>query len=127
MELGRIGTFIRGSGLTKADLQAEGVGAIHYGQIHTYYNTHTTQTKSFVSPTLARRLKRVNQGDLIIATTSEDIEGICRCVAWLGEAQIVTGGHTAIFKHKQDPKYIAYAFQTEIFLCKKQRLPMVSR
>ncbi|WP_104708617.1 restriction endonuclease subunit S [Helicobacter felis] len=115
MELGRIGTFVRGSGLTKADLQAEGVGAIHYGQIHTYYNTHTTQTKSFISPALARRLKKARHGNLIITGVSEDIEGVCKAVAYLGKADICISGDIFAYSHKQDPKYIAYAFQTDYF------------
>ncbi len=38
-----------------------------------------------MSQELARKLKKVNSGDLIIAITSENIEDVCKCVAWLGD------------------------------------------
>ncbi|WP_104629565.1 restriction endonuclease subunit S [Helicobacter bizzozeronii] len=127
VELGEIGKFVRGSGLTKADLYPDNqggklVGAIHYGEIHTYYKNHTDKVISFVSPLLAQKLKKVDEGDIIIAVTSEDIAGVCCAVAWLGDAQIVTGGHTAIFKHSQISKFIAYWLQSEYFSGQKRNI-----
>ena len=49
-KLGEIGTFVRGNGLQKKDFTECGVGCIHYGQIYTYYNLFTTETKSLVDP-----------------------------------------------------------------------------
>lgn len=66
------------------------------------------KTMSFVSEKSAIKLKKVNHGDVIIAKTSENVEDVCKSVAYLGKDDIVTGGHTAIFKHKQNPKYISY-------------------
>ena len=70
---------------------------------------------------MAKKLKKVNKGDLIIASTSEDIEGVCKAVAWLGDEEIVTGGHSTILKHNQNPKYIAYYFQTPMFFDQKRK------
>ena len=41
---------------------------------------------------------------------------------WLGEEKIVTGGHTAILKHNQNSKFLAYYFQTEAFHNQKRKL-----
>lgn len=122
VKLGEIGTIIRGNGLQKKDLTEDGVGCIHYGQIYTYYGAYTYETKSFVSPELAAKLTKVNTGDIVIATTSENIEDVCKCVAWLGENEIVTGGHTAILKHNQNPKYISYYLQTSSFFQQKCKI-----
>ena len=119
--LGSFGALIRGNGLQKKDFTENGIGCIHYGQIYTHYGTFTDKTKSFVSPELAKKLKKVNKGDLIIASTSEDIEGVCKAVAWLGDEEIVTGGHSTILKHNQNPKYIAYYFQTPMFFDQKRK------
>lgn len=121
MALGDIGTFVRGNGLQKKDFVESGVGCIHYGQIYTYYGTYTSKTKSFVNPDLASHLCKVSRGDLVIACTSENIEDVCKSVAWLGEDDIVTGGHACVFKHNQNPKYIAYFFQTEAFFVQKKK------
>ena len=119
--LGEIGELIRGNGLQKKDFVESGVGCIHYGQIYTYYGTFADKTKSFVSDELAKKLKKVNQGDLVIASTSENIEDVCKVVAWLGEEEVVTGGHATIFKHRQNPKYLAYYFQTPTFFDQKKK------
>ncbi len=120
-KLGEIGTFIRGNGLQKKDFTDSGVGCIHYGQIYTHYGFYTTQTKSFVDESLAKKLTKVQKGDIIIACTSENIEDICKAVAWLGDEDIVTGGHACVFTHNESPKYISYFFQTEMFFQQKKK------
>jgi len=120
-EMGEIGEFVRGSGLQKKDFTESGIGCIHYGQIYTYYGPFTDKTKSFVSIELAKKLKKVQPNDLVIASTSENVEDVCKATAWLGETEIVTGGHVTIFKHKENPKYLAYYTQTESFFEQKKK------
>lgn len=117
--LGEIGTFVRGNGLQKTDFREEGVGCIHYGQIYTYYGMFTNKTKSFVSPELASKLKKVEQGDIVLACTSENIEDVCMCVVWEGEETIVTGGHSSIYKHNENPRFIAYFLKSKAFEVQK--------
>ncbi len=63
--LGELGQFIRGHGLQKSDLTNKGAPAIHYGEIHTYYNTWATMTKSFIDPVLAARLRQAKGSSTI--------------------------------------------------------------
>ena len=116
-----MGTFVRGNGLQKKDFTAEGVGCIHYGQIYTRLNTFTDKTITFCSEDVAKKLTPVHHGDLIIACTSENVEDVCKSVAWLGEEDIVTGGHACVFSHNENPKYIAYLLQTENFFQQKKK------
>jgi len=119
--LGDVGEFIRGNGLQKSDLTVSGVGAIHYGQIHTIYGVWTDETKSFVTEEKARRLRKARPGDLVIATTSEDDAAVAKAVAWVGENEIAVSGDAYIYRHSLEPKYVAYFFQTEQFQSKKTR------
>ncbi len=119
--MGEIGTFIRGNGLQKKDFTESGVGCIHYGQIYTHYGTFATKTKSFVSEKLASKLLKIENGDIVLACTSENIEDVAKAVAWLGKETIVTGGHSVVFKHTANPKYIAYFMQTALFFNQKKR------
>lgn len=109
-KLGEIAEIIRGNGLQKSDFVDSGVGCIHYGQIYTKYGAFADKTITYVTPELAKTLKTVSTGDLVVAITSENVEDVCKCVAWLGGDDIVTGGHAAIVKHKQNPKYLSYIF-----------------
>ena len=115
MKMSEIGTFIRGNGLQKKDFTESGVPCIHYGQIYTYYGTFATKTKSFVSEETATKCKKAHSGNLIFATVSENIEDVCKCVAWLGNEEICISGDSLAFNHNQNPKYLAYYFQTFAF------------
>lgn len=119
--LGELGTFTRGTGLQKSDFVDEGFPCIHYGQIYTRFKTFTDKTLTFVEEELAQKLLHADSGDLIIATTSENVEDVCKSVAWLGEGQIVTGGHACVYHHNQNPKYMAYFFQTDYFHNQKKK------
>lgn len=120
-KLGEIGTFTRGNGLQKKDFTDVGIGCIHYGQIYTYYGTSASQIKTHVNNELARKLAKVNTGNLVIACTSENIDDVCKAVAWLGNEEIVTGEHACVFSHNEEPKYIAYFFQTSSFDLQKKK------
>ena len=119
--LGEIGEFIRGNGIQKRDIQDSGFGCIHYGQIYTYYGLFADHTKSFIDPNLAEKRKKAYKGDLVIATTSENEEDVCKACAWLGEEPIAISGDAYIFRHHQNPKYISYCFQSELFQSQKKK------
>ena len=119
--LGEVGEFIRGNGLQKKDFTDTGVGCIHYGQIFTYYGLCANRTKSFVSAEKSNRFKKAQYGDLIIATTSENIEDVCKAVVWLGKDEIAISGDAYVYKHKQNPKYIAYVFKSQLFFEQKYK------
>ena len=119
--LGELGTFTRGNGLQKKDFTKEGIGCIHYGQIYTRFGAFADKTLTYVNRELASHLLQVEKGNLVIACTSENVEDICKSVAWLGEENICTGGHACVFRHNQNPKYISYFFQTEYFFNQKKK------
>lgn len=119
--LSSIGTIRRGNGLQKKDFVKSGVGCIHYGQIYTKFGAFAEKTLTFVNEELASHLLHIEIGDLVIACTSENVEDVCKAVAWLGEDTIVTGGHSCVLHHNQNPKYVAYFFQTESFQSQKRK------
>ncbi|ELH6590515.1 restriction endonuclease subunit S [Escherichia coli] len=116
-----IGEFIRGGTFQKKDFIDAGVGCIHYGQIYTYYGTYTEKTKTYISTALAKKCKKAQKGDLIIATTSENDEDVCKAVAWLGSEDIAVSSDACIYKHNLNPKYVSYFFQTEQFQNQKKQ------
>ncbi|MEA3504192.1 MAG: restriction endonuclease subunit S, partial [Bacteroidota bacterium] len=118
------GKFVRGGGLQKKDFTESGVGCIHYGQIYTYYGTYTNKTKTFVSEEFAKKARMAKYGDLIIATTSETDEDVCKAVAWLGKEEIAVSSDACFYQHNLNPKYVAYFFQTEQF--QKQKMPYIT-
>lgn len=120
-ELGEVGEFVRGNGLQKKDFTPEGMPCIHYGQIYTYYGVFATQTKTFISNDQWNRLKRAKTGSLIVATTSENADDVCKAVAWMGSDEVAVSGDAYIYSHKLDPKYVSYFFQSTDFNDQKKK------
>lgn len=56
-----------------------------------------------------------------MAVTSENIEDVCKCVAWLGNEKIAVSGHIAIIHHNQNAKYLSYFFHTKMFFEQKKK------
>ena len=57
-----------------------------------------------------------------MAVTSENIEDVCKCVAWFGEEDAAVSGHSAIIRHNQNAKYLVYYFHSSMFFLQKRKL-----
>lgn len=121
VRLGEIGKFTRGNGLQKKDFQEEGNPVIHYGQIYTQYGFSTDKVLSYVSDEIFSKLRKAQKNDILIATTSENIEDVGKSVVWLGDEEIGFSGDMYSYRTKQNPKFIAYFFQTNNFQKQKER------
>lgn len=119
--LGEIGEFTRGNGLQKKDFQEEGSPVIHYGQIYTKYSFSADKVLSYVSDEIFSKLRKAQKNDILIATTSENIEDVGKSVVWLGDEEIGFSGDMYSYRTKQNPKFIAYFFQTNDFQKQKER------
>ena len=61
-------------------------------------------------------------GDIVMAVTSENVEDVCSCTAWLGGESIAVSGHTAIIHHNQNAKYLSYYFHSSDFFRQKKKI-----
>lgn len=120
---GDIATLEKGKGLQKTDFTDEGIGCIHYGQIYTHFGISTTETLTCTSAEKAKKFTVVHPGDIVMASTSENVEDCGKSVVWLGSDDIVTGGHSIVIRTKQNPMYLAYVLQTPWF--QKQKVKKV--
>ena len=120
-KLGEVGTFIRGGGFLKKDYVENGIPCIHYGQIHTVLDTVTKKHLTSIPESLRSKTKFASKGDIIFAITSEDVEGSCKCTAWLGDYDVAVGGHAAIYKHSLFPAYVSYFAKSPYFYKAKEK------
>ena len=121
-KLGDFATISRGGSFQKKDFLAEGFPCIHYGQIYTRYALFAKNTFTFISAECAEKQKKASPGDVVMAVTSENIEDVCKCLAWLGDGEVAVSGHSAIIHHNQNPKYLVYYFHTAAFFAQKSKL-----
>lgn len=120
-KLGEVGTFLRGKNILKSDFVEKGFPCIHYGQIHTKFgistDTHLTET----SQEVYNKAIIASKNDVLIAITSEDLEGSCKATAWLGDYDVAVSAHAAVFKHNLNPKYIVYYLKSQSFYIAKSK------
>ena len=121
-KLGEIATISRGGNFQKKDFLTEGVPCIHYGQIYTKYGLFADKTFTFISEECAIKQKMAQPNDIVMAVTSENIEDVCKCLAWLGDEPVAVSGHSAIIHHSQNAKYLVYYFHSQMFFAQKRKL-----
>ena len=85
------------NGLQKKDFLDEGNPVIHYGQIYTKYGFIAEKVLSYASDEIFSKLRKAQKNDILIATTSENVEDVGKSVVWLGEDEI---GFIAIVLNK---------------------------
>ena len=120
-KLGEVGTFTRGGGFLKKDYVENGIPCIHYGQIHTVLGTVTKKHLTSIPESLRSKTRFATKGDIIFAITSEDVEGSCKCTAWLGDYDVAVGGHAAIYKHSLYPAFVSYFAKSPYFFKAKEK------
>ena len=119
--MGGFGSFQRGLLLQKKDFVEKGHPCIHYGQLHTSFGSYTTKHLTCISEELFSKSKIAHTGDLVLALTSEDIEGSCKSTAWLGDFDIAVGSDAAIFSHNQNAIYLSFYTRTKAFYNEKEK------
>ncbi|MCI6845757.1 MAG: restriction endonuclease subunit S [Erysipelotrichaceae bacterium] len=122
VKLGEIATITRGGSFQKKDFVENGKPCIHYGQMYTHFGAYADKTLTYVNQEVFDKSKTAKPGDIVMAVTSENVEDVCSCTAWLGSENIAVSGHTAIISHNQNPKYLSYYFHTNFFFNQKKRL-----
>ena len=120
--LGEVATISRGGNFQKKDFAESGVPCIHYGQIYTRYGLYADKTISSISNEAAQKQKFAQPNDIVMAVTSENVEDVCKCVAWVGNEPIAVSGHSAIIHHNQNAKFLTYYFHTSMFFEQKRKL-----
>lgn len=111
--LGEIGTgFYRGSGIKRDDITPDGIPCVRYGEIYTTYHVAFSRCISHTQSQNLSKSKFFSHGDILFAITGESVADIAKSCAYLGNEDCLAGGDILVMKHEQNPKYIAYALET---------------
>lgn len=113
--VGELGTLTRGKRFIKSDYVDSGIGCIHYSQIHTDFGALTTEVHSWLPEGLRPRLRFAQPGDLVIAGTSENLDGVLKAVAWLGDEPVAVHDDAYIFEHTLEPRFASYVLASPAF------------
>ena len=111
--------FGKGLPITKENLVETGIPVISYGQIHAKFNPGTKITDDLIrfvpeNYVSSNPESLVHKGDILVADTSEDIEGCGNSVYVDKDVMLFAGYHTIILKSfNNGNKYLAYLFKTD--------------
>ena len=122
VQLGDVATITRGGNFQKKDFTEDGIPCIHYGQMYTHFGVWADKTLTFVSKEMFEKSKQAQPNDIIMAVTSENVEDVCKCTAWVGNVPVAVSGHTAIIHHNQNAKFLSYYFHSSNFFEQKKKL-----
>lgn len=111
----------RGGNFQKKHYVEKGLPCIHYGQIYVNYGVYTNKVITYLNDDIFKKQKKAHKNDVIMAVTSENMEDVCKAVAWIGDGDIAVSGHSAIISHNQNAKYLSYYFRSRKFQVQKQR------
>ena len=120
--IGEIGTVTRGKRFIKSDYIDCGIGCIHYSQIHTDFGAHTDEVHSWLPEAMRPKLRFAKPGNLVIAGTSENVDGVLKAVAWLGDEDVAVHDDAYIFAHDLESRFASFVFASPDF---RAQLPAV--
>ena len=120
----------RGLGITKENLQDDGIPCVNYGEIHSKYGFELDLEKHPLKCVHERYLDTspsslLNKGDLVYADTSEDLEGSGNFTQLISDGKTFAGYHTVIARQTRnhDDRFLAYALDSDY--CRNQIRRMV--
>jgi type I restriction enzyme S subunit len=90
--------------------------------MYTHFGIYADEVIKYIGEDEYKKSKHAVKNDIVMAVTSENVEDVCACTAWLGEDDIAVSGHTAIIHHDQNAKYLSYYFHTDHFFAQKKKL-----
>lgn len=117
-QLDELGELIRGKRFVHADAVSEnGIPAIHYGELYTYYGVIATETKSQIRKDIPKKLRYAKKGDIVIVGAGENNIDIGVGVAWLGDYEVAVHDACYIFhpSEKVLSKYISFYLRADMY------------
>jgi len=119
--MGELGQFLRGRRFTKAQYVSSGLGCIHYGQVHTHFGHVATECLTFLPESERTRLRLARSGDVVVAATSEDLDGLGKATVWQGRDDVAVHDDCYIYRHTLDPIFASFLFASPTFQYQKRQ------
>ncbi|WP_216083683.1 restriction endonuclease subunit S [Candidatus Mycoplasma haematohominis] len=116
----------RGNGIKKEHIGSGTHPYIVYGEIYTKYNIKVDKCISSINPDLIPKKRYCEYGDLLVTLTGENTKEIAKVCAYLDNKKCIAGWGLFVLKHKQNPRYLAYALSTTQANLQKEKLATLS-
>ena len=109
VELGDLGEFKKGKGVSSKDIKKTGLPAIMYGDIYIKYDTHFKKVDFKIDEETSKNSTLVKKGDLLFTGTGETATEIGKCVSYQADEELYIGGDIiALTLNKGNSLFLAY-------------------
>ncbi len=114
--LGEVGSFSKGSGVSKDKIISEGHPCLTYGDLYTKYDFVIKDIKSFIDEETSKESKEINAGDICFAGSGETPEDIGKCAAYLENCPAYAGGDIVILSPNNNINslWLSYLLNSDI-------------
>jgi len=112
---GELGSFSKGSGISRAESNTGNIPCVRYGEIYTHHNDYIKKYNSFISSEVAKKAKLLHCGDILFAGSGETKEDIGKSIAFIENIEAYAGGDIIILSTSAnicDAKFIGYVSNT---------------
>ena len=96
--LGELGSFLKGSGVTRDQSLSRNLACVRYGEIYTRHNDWDKEFHSWIASDVAARSTRLRYGDILLAGSGETKEEIGKSVALVSDVEAYAGGDIVILR-----------------------------
>lgn len=120
-QLGEMGVFSKGSGISKADADSGNIPAVRYGEIYTVHNDYIKGFFSRISAEVACKAKQLRYGDLLFTGSGETRDEIGKCVAFLDNITAYAGSDIIILSpyNSYDSMFLGYLLNSPAVVSQK--------
>ena len=111
--LGKLGGFLKGSGVTRDESASGSLACVRYGELYTRHNDCIKSFYSWISREVAATATRLEQGDILFAGSGETKDEIGKCAAFVDDIEAYAGGDIVVLRSKKaDPGFLGYYLNT---------------
>ena len=113
--ISELGTITRGKRFTREDVVENGVPALHYGDMYTYYGLSADKANTHLTAEKASKMRFCKTGDVVIVGAGENDWDIGVGVVWLGNEKAAVHDACYILEHNQNPMYISHFLRSNVY------------
>lgn len=118
--LSKVGSFLKGKGIKKDEVQTDGIPCVRYGELYTKYDNIITFFHSYINEEVASSSIQIKEGDILFAGSGETKEEIGKCAALLFVGRVYASGDIVVLRPNNfDSTFLGYLLNAPIIAKQK--------
>jgi type I restriction enzyme, S subunit len=111
--LGDIGTFLKGTGVSRDQARSGALPCIRYGELYTQHHEVVRSFGSWISRKVSETATRLRSGDILFAGSGETKNEIGKCAAFVDDLEAYAGGDIIILRpFEADSTFLGYCLNS---------------